>query len=114
MIAEKKIDDYFHDYLHLSLLVCVPKAVSTSLTLFLLLRRNDKKKSDDGSAGGTASPAHAPKKVFKKLNSITSSFRMTTETEVGRARRDVWKKSSKVESDGKKGYKIERHLRRLL
>ncbi|KAK4294974.1 hypothetical protein Pmani_032444 [Petrolisthes manimaculis] len=43
-------------------------------------RRNDKKKSDEGSAGGN-SPAHAPKKVFKKLNSITSSFRMTTETE---------------------------------
>lgn len=62
--------------------MCVPNAVFTSFDLIVFLRRNDKKKSDDGTSGGTASPAHAPKKVFKKLNSITSSFRMTTETEV--------------------------------
>ncbi|XP_042229027.1 oxysterol-binding protein-related protein 1-like [Homarus americanus] len=44
-------------------------------------RRSDKKKSEDGSAG--ASPAHTPRKVFKKLNTITSSFRMSSDTEAG-------------------------------
>ncbi|XP_064096238.1 oxysterol-binding protein-related protein 1-like [Macrobrachium nipponense] len=45
-------------------------------------RRSDKKKSEDGAVTG-ASPAHAPSKVLKKLNTITSSFRMSTDVEAG-------------------------------
>ncbi|KAK7079659.1 Oxysterol-binding protein-related protein 1 [Halocaridina rubra] len=43
-------------------------------------RRSDKKKSEDGTVSG-ASPARAPSKVFKKLNTITSSFKMSSDVE---------------------------------
>ena len=31
---------------------------------------------------GSTSPAHAPRKVLRKLNTITSTFRLTSEAEV--------------------------------
>lgn len=52
----------------------------THFSLFLWCRKSDKK-AEEAPVGST-SPAHAPRKVLRKLNTITSSFRLTNEAEV--------------------------------